>query len=68
MTGTVKMWNDKLGYGFIEDPQGGRDIYVHAKQINVKQSGRKSLDRGAQVQFEVEPAEKGPKAVNVRTL
>jgi CspA family cold shock protein len=68
MTGTVKMWNDQLGYGFIEDPSGGRDIYVHAKQINIKQAGRKSLKAGALVAFEVEEKAKGPSAVNVRTL
>ena len=42
MTGKVIKWIDRLGYGFIGNP-GGRDIYVHASQINQKSGGRKSL-------------------------
>lgn len=62
------MWNDQLGFGFIEDPKGVRDIYVHAKQVNIKQAGRKSLTKGGVVEFEIGDAPKGPCAINVRTL
>ena len=60
--GTVKWFDDKRGYGFIEKEDGG-DIFVHHSAI--KGSGFKTLSEGDRVSFEVEQGAKGPKAVNV---
>ncbi len=60
--GTVKWFNDKKGYGFIEQ-DNGPDVFVHHSGINA--DGFKSLDEGASVDFEIEQGEKGPAAVNV---
>ncbi|OIP31950.1 cold-shock protein [bacterium CG2_30_54_10] len=66
MQSHVKWFNNAKGYGFIEDDQGGKDIFVHYKQIAGE--GYKSLQEGQTVEFEVEQGPKGPQAVNVRVL
>jgi CspA family cold shock protein len=60
--GKVKWFNEKKGFGFIEQ-QGGPDVFVHYSAI--KASGFKTLAEGAAVTFEVEQGQKGPQAVNV---
>ena len=64
--GTVKWFNEEKGYGFIEQDGGGGDVFVHYKQI--QGSGFKSLEENQKVEFEVEQGQKGPQAVNVRTI
>lgn len=61
-TGTVKWFNGKKGFGFIER-QGGDDVFVHYSAI--AGTGFKNLNEGDQVTFEVENGPKGPQAVNV---
>ncbi len=61
--GTVKWFNNKKGYGFINE-ESGRDIFVHFSSIEM--DGYKSLAEGEQVKFEIENSERGPEARNVR--
>jgi CspA family cold shock protein len=60
--GVVKWFNEKKGFGFIEQEEGP-DVFVHYSGIN--KSGFKYLKEGEQVTFEIEDGEKGPRAVNV---
>ena len=61
--GTVKWFNDKKGYGFINEDQG-RDIFVHFSAIDMQ--GFKTLSEGDMVMFDVEESDRGPEAKNVR--
>ncbi|MBN1948498.1 MAG: cold shock domain-containing protein [Candidatus Cloacimonetes bacterium] len=60
--GTVKWFNDQKGFGFIA-AEDGKDYFVH--HTGITGFGRKSLQEGAEVEFEVEDSDKGPRAVNV---
>ena len=61
--GTVKWFNDKKGYGFINENEG-RDIFVHFSAIDMP--GFKTLSEGDMVMFDVEESDRGPEAKNVR--
>jgi CspA family cold shock protein len=64
-TGTIKWFNEKKGYGFIQQDEGG-DLFVHYTALSG--SGFKTLYEGQRVQFEVETTPKGPKAKNVEII
>ena len=63
--GTVKWFNNQKGYGFISD-ESGNDVFVHFSGI--AGDGFKSLEEGAEVEFDVTDGPKGPQAVNVAKL
>jgi CspA family cold shock protein len=65
-TGTVKWFNDDKGFGFITPDEGSKDLFVHHSGISG--DGFKSLSEGQKVEFDEEPGDKGPKAVNVKAL
>ena len=64
--GTVKWFDDKKGFGFIEREDGSGDIFVHHSAIN--SSGFRSLSEGDRVSFEVKQGPKGPAADNVTKI
>ncbi len=63
--GSVKWFNEKKGYGFIQQ-ENGQDLFVHYTAI--QSDGFKTLTEGQRVSFEVEDTPKGPKAKNVQVL
>ncbi len=63
--GTVKWFNDKKGYGFIEQ-EDGPDVFVH--QSEIKGAGFRTLTEGDRVRFDIVQGEKGPAAANVTVV
>ncbi len=63
--GTIKWFNEKKGYGFIQQ-DNGQDIFVH--YTSIVGDGFKTLAEGERVKFDVEEGAKGPKAVNVEKI
>jgi len=61
----VKWFNEKKGFGFIEQDNGA-DLFVHHTSITGE--GFKTLSEGQRVSFEVEETSKGPKAKNVQKI
>ena len=58
LTGTLKVWNDERGFGFIEPTQGGQELFVHIKAFPWG-TGRPSV--GQVLTFEVETGQNGKK-------
>ena len=62
LTGTVKWFDAKKGYGFIEREEGD-DVFVHFSAI--EEEGFKTLEDGQEVEFEIVEGDRGPQAENV---
>ncbi len=60
--GLVKWFNAAKGYGFIQR-SSGEDVFVHYSAIQT--SGYRTLDNGAEVEFELKEGPKGLQAENV---
>ncbi len=60
--GIVKWFNAAKGYGFIQGPSG-KDVFVHFSAIQM--SGYRTLEEGAEVEFDVKEGPKGLQAENV---
>ena len=66
LEGTVRWFNARKGYGFIDRDDGQGSVFVHYSDIEAE--GYKSLEEGEHVSFEVIESDKGPKAVRVRRM
>ena len=49
-TGTVKVYNDQKGFGFIQPDNGGKDVFVHATAL--ERAGLRGLVEGQKVSFD----------------
>ncbi len=70
MKGIIKVFFEKKGFGFIANPDGKGDVFVHFKDIEGK--GFRKLNLGEEVEFEISPynqnARNGRRAMNVRRV
>ncbi|MEI8314218.1 MAG: cold-shock protein [Verrucomicrobiota bacterium] len=62
--GRVKWFNEKKGFGFLEQEGGGPDVFVHFSALQGE--GFKTLTEGQAVEFDVVQDAKGAKAQNVK--
>ena len=58
-TGTVKWFDAKKGYGFIQTDEGA-DVFVH--QSNIRMKGFRFLEEGDVVKYSTAENEKGIRA------
>jgi len=63
ISGTVKWFNDRKGFGFLAREDGEKDCFVHFSSI--QGDGYRSLREGEKVEFDVVDGDKGPAAENV---
>ena len=59
-TGTIKVWEEGKGWGFIEG-NDGEDYFLNVANVRPGQRMRKGL----QVKFDVFESQRGPEAENV---
>jgi len=67
ITGKVKWYNEEKGYGFIQLPGGGVDIFVHANQLR-KSNIMRPLLEGEKVRFVTSKGPKGAFATDVTVI
>lgn len=67
-TGTVKWFNDEKGYGFLQQDNGGPDVFVHFRNVVKTAPGRVVLFEGQKVTFDIGEGQKGPQAENVTII
>ena len=58
--GKVKFFNNSKGFGFINDEETGKDIFVHSTGL------KDDIREGDAVTFDVEEGKKGLNAVDVK--
>ena len=67
-TGTVKWFDGKMGYGFIQPDDGSKDVFVHISAV--EKAGFDALQEGQKISYEVEhnPKTRKSSAVNLSAL
>ncbi|MFJ3592639.1 cold-shock protein [Streptomyces sp. NPDC090231] len=63
VSGTVKWFNAAKGFGFIEQADGGADVFAHFS--NIAAQGFRELIEGQKVTFDIVPSQKGLTAENI---
>ena len=65
-TGKVKFFNPTKGFGFIEQDDGGRDVFVHVSAV--ERAGLRTLSENQRVSFDI-VTERGKNAAdNLRSM
>ena len=62
MTGTVKWYNEKKGFGFITLDRDGRDIFLHHTAMQPNQDN--DITSGDSLTFTIQPQKKGLAAID----
>ena len=60
--GTVKWFNSRKGYGFIEPESGDKDAFVHITAV--EKAGLATLKEGQKIQYELVPDMRGRPAAD----
>ena len=63
---TVKCFNGKKSFGFIEREDKEKDEFVHASVA--KTAGTRFLNEGDKLEFELEEGPRAPSAVNLKKI
>ncbi len=65
-TGTVKWFNPKKGFGFIQPSDGSQDAFVHISAV--ERAGLSTLNEGQKVEYDLAPGRDGKTAADNITL
>jgi cold shock protein len=68
-TGTVQVWSQGRGSGWIKPDGGGDRVYVHKSGVVAEEAGRAPrLEQGQRVEYQIGQRPKGSAAINVRPV
>ena len=62
-TGKIKWFDNEKGYGFIQENEGGKDLFVHHSETDGY-----ALNEGDTVEYEIGEGRKGPCATKVKKV
>ena len=60
-SGTVKFFNTQKGFGFIQQTEGGPDVFVHVSAV--ERAGMRGLVEGQKLNFDI-VTERGKQAAS----
>lgn len=63
--GTVKWFDSKKGFGFIQPDNGDTDVFVHISAVEA--AGMRSLNEGQKISFEITSDRGKNAATNLKT-
>ena len=66
LKGTVKWFNFRKGFGFIEREDKEKDVFVHITAV--KAAELKNLQESDKLEFTLEDGPKGPSEVNLKKI
>lgn len=66
VSGTVKWFNNKKGFGFIEPDDKGPDVFIHISALH--KAGLQTLNEGQKINFDLEENRGRTSAVNLEVL
>jgi len=66
LNGVVKWFNVSKGYGFINQTDNNKDVFVHISAL--EESGIRSLKEGDKVSFETSNSKGKVSAVNIKKI
>ena len=64
--GKIKWFNPTKGYGFIENDEGGKDIFLHISAV--EEAGIDNLEEGQAVSFEIGENRGKENAINIQKI
>ena len=64
--GKIKWFNPGKGYGFIENDDGGKDVFVHINALEA--SGIDTLNEGDAVSFDIGENRGKENAINIKKI
>ena len=64
--GKIKWFNPTKGYGFIENDEGGKDVFLHVSAL--EQAGIDTLEEGQAVSFEIGENRGKEHAINIAKI
>jgi CspA family cold shock protein len=65
MKGTVELFDENKGIGFIKPDEGDTDLFVNRGNIKTENH---TLREGQRVEFEIILGERGEEAINVKEI
>ena len=63
MKGTVKWFNNRKGYGFIQG-ENGIEVFIHRNELILGTT----IDKNDRVEYDIKKSDKGPEAIDVKKI